>query len=175
MASTNDERDLEQWISRYGEPALVQPSTKHVTVTMMTPSEFKESWELPLSVCISGDATASFKLLACDGREMEGASSNVSLDRAIHHIFHPNSSAPSTTSSTTSTTSNAANPCLYLFPGDQSKGFEGYPTESPLQGPFTKERLEKVFIRLGRMLADRQVRLVGDHVGLGITFLEDKL
>jgi len=153
-----EDESLQQWLFQSVTPKLVHPSTQTVTVALMTPSEFRECWELPLSVCISWDPSA-FKLLACDAKEiMEHGSSGISMDRAISHIFHPASSMSQ---------------CLYLWPGDQSQEFEGYPTEVPLQGPFTVERLKVVFQAIQNLLANRKRQLVGDFVGLGITFLKE--
>ena len=157
--NTTFEDYLDEWLSSSVTPKLCQPSTNSATVALMTQSDFQESWELPLSVCVTvlADGVTTYKLLACEGREME---TNVSLDRAINHIFHPSSS-------------NNNSLCLYLWPGDQSQGFEGYPTDNPLHGPITKDRLELIFHKVGQFLADRQSRLVKDHVGLGITFLAE--
>lgn len=112
-------------------------------------AEFRESWELGLSVCVSekrgnddDDDRPRFTLLGFGARPVPGGD-NVSVERAVAHIL-PWDPPPQQL--------EEQQQLLYLWPGDQSEGFEGYPTESPLAGPFSRLRLAAVLERLGEFL-----------------------
>ena len=130
MASTkeDDTATITTWLDRCVQ---LTASTTHVTVALMTAADFSESWELPLAVCLS--STNDFKLLGCGANELRNG---VSLEHAVEHLWNASCSEEG----------------LYLWPGDQSQGFEGYPTESPLAGPFSRLRLAAVLERLGEFL-----------------------
>ena len=138
----DQDQPLETWLKQSVD-AKIASSTSSVTVTLMTEKDFKESWELPPSVCISylGDRSGVvFEMLAYEGREIKG-STDVALGTAVGYLLSFFSTKQE---------------CLYLWPGDQSQGFEGYPTDVPLPGPFPQERLAKILSRLGQVLIEQR-------------------
>ena len=136
--------DEDEWFAQLVLPRLHPKSCSNdiqaagqmiraATVALMTPSEFKESWELPLSLCIFPNAQC--KRLGFDAREIDSDESTVTMAQALSHILP---------TATTHEQQLQEEQCLYLWPGDQSRGFQGYPTEIPLNGPFPIHRLELV-------------------------------
>lgn len=157
-------QNANEWMERIVRPMLQRRDhntngiIKAVTVSLLTPQEFRDMWQGGLSLVIqvvlvmdptkkSNDTMIRLccKRLACGSRHISGTADDEDVSTAVAHILPPTMLQPN------NRTSHLG---LYVWPGDQSQGFQGYPIDTPLMGPFfTQAQLIAILETLGHAVA----------------------